>query len=153
MGALGWSPSVHALQPLDEFVRGARAHDPVNHEAVANRAGAEARADQAFGSALPGLSAAATYTRNQWEVSFGGMRCCRATSATPRSTLAVPLLDLAKFARISAAARRPRPRRIARRRSRARVEAQAVQLYYQLAADLALVEVARKALDVVLRQS
>src|SRR5205814_2092037 len=85
--------------------------DPVNHEAAANRDGAEARASQAFGSALPGLSATASYTRNQWEVSFGGMPVLPRDQRDASVNVAVPLLDLAKFARISAARRSPASRR------------------------------------------
>jgi outer membrane protein TolC len=150
VGALGWSPSAHALQPLDEFVRGGRAHDPVNHEAVANSDGAEARADVALGSALPGLSAAATYTRNQWEVSFGALTVLPINERDASVNVAVPLVDLAKFARISGA-RRAAQAAADRKEAVGRAsEAQTVQLYYQLAADLALLDVARNALDVVL---
>ena len=148
-GLLAWSSPAHALQPLDEFVRGARAHNPSNREATANREGADARAGEAFGRALPGLSAAATYTRNQWEVSFGGLDVLPRDQLDAAVTLAVPLIDLAKFARISAADRSAEAAG-AREQAIARAtEAQVVQLYYQLAADLALVAVAHRALDVV----
>ena len=129
-----------ALQPLDDFVRGARAQSPANREAVANREGAEARADEAFGRALPGVSAAGTYTRNQWEVSFGELKVLPRDQLDAAVTLAVPLVDLAKFARVSRRpADPPRRRPTARRRPRARPRREVVQLYYQLAADLALV--------------
>ena len=146
---LAWSPAARALQPLDEFVRGARTHDPANREALANHAGAEARADEALGRALPSLSAVATYSRNQWEVSFGGLAVLPRDQLDASVAVAVPLVDLARFARIAAANRSAeasghRQEAIARE-----AEAQTVQLYYQLTADLALVEVARKALDVV----
>jgi outer membrane protein TolC len=149
LGTLAWSPAALALQPIDAFVRGARSHNPVNREASANRAGAEARADEAFGRALPGLSAAASYTRNQWEVSLGGLALVPHDQLDAAVTVAVPLVDLAKLARIGAAnqtaeAASQRQEAIARD-----TEAQAVQLYYQLTADIALVEVARKALEVV----
>ena len=150
MGVLGWSPSVHALQPLDEFVRGARAHDPANHEAAADRDGAEARADVAFGGALPGLTAAATYTRNQWNVSFGDQTVLPLNQRDAFVNVAVPLVDVAKFARISAARRAAEAAAARQEAIGLAAEAQTVQLYYQLAADLALVEVARHALDVVL---
>lgn len=144
-----WSPAAHALQPLDEFVRGARARSPANHEADANHAGAEARADEALGHALPGLSASATYTRNQWEVTFGGLTITPRDQRDAVATLMVPLVDLAKFTRISAAARSAEAAGYQREAIARATEAQVVQLYYQLTADLSLVEVARKALDVV----
>src|SRR2546423_14622018 len=63
-----------ALQPLAEFVRGARTHDPANHEARASREAADAQADEALGRALPGVAAVGTYTRNQREVAFGDLK-------------------------------------------------------------------------------
>jgi outer membrane protein TolC len=146
---LAWSSSAHALQPLDGFVRGARAQNPVNREAMANRAGADARADEAFGRALPGLSAGATYTRNQWDVSFGGLEVLPRDQLDASVSVAVPLVDLAKFARIAAAHRSADAAASRQEATERATEAQVVQLYYQLAADLALVSVARKALDVV----
>jgi outer membrane protein TolC len=64
-------------------------------------------------------------------------------------TLSVPLVDLAQFARISAADLAAQAAEYQQRATGREVEAQVVQLYYQLAADLALVSVARKALEVV----
>ena len=149
LGGLLWSPRTWALQPLDEFVRGARAHDPANREAAANRAGAEAQADEALGRALPGLSASATYTRNQWEVSFGGLTVLPRDQRDAIAVLSVPLIDLAKFARISAANRTAEAAAHRAEATARATEAEIAQLYYQLAADLALVDVARKALEVV----
>jgi len=144
-----WSPPARALQPLDEFVRGARAQSPVNHEAAANSAAADARAGEALGRALPGISAAATYTRNQWEVEFGGLAVVPQNQFDAAVALAVPLIDLAKFARISAADRAA-DAAVRRQEATARdVEAQVVQLYYQLAANVALAQVARNQLEVV----
>jgi len=148
-GVLVWSPTAHALQSLDVFVRGAREHNPVNHEAGANRAAAAARADATFGRALPGLSAAASYTRNQWDVSFGGLEVAPLNQVDAVVSVAVPLVDLAKFARISAATRSAEAAAYRQEATARESDAQAVQLYYQLTADLALVSVARKALDVV----
>jgi outer membrane protein TolC len=145
------SSTAHALQPLDEFVRGARAHNPANHEAAANHAGADARADEAFGRALPALSAAATYTRNQWDVNFGGLEVTPRNQRDAAATLVVPLVDLAKFTRISAAERLAEAAEHREEADARATEGQVAQLYYQLAADLALADVARKALDVVSR--
>jgi outer membrane protein TolC len=149
VGVLAWAPAAHALQPLDEFVRGARARSPANHEAEANQAGTEARADEALGRALPGVSASASYTRNQWEVSFGGLTLVPQDQRDASATLMVPLVDLAKFTRIAAANRSAEAAGHQREATARATEAQVTQLYYQLTADLALVEVARKALDVV----
>lgn len=149
LGLLAWSPPARALQPLDMFVRGARAQSPANHEAAANSAAADAHASEAFGRALPGLSAAATYTRNQWDVEFGGLEVVPLNQWDASAALTVPLIDVAKFARISAADRTADAAAQRREATGREVEAQVVQQYYQLAADIALVDVARHALDAV----
>lgn len=138
-----------ALQPIDIFVSGARTHNPQNHEADANRALAESQAGESTARALPGLSAGATYTRNQWDVSFAGLSVMPRNQFDAAVTLSVPLIDLAKFARISAANRFAEAAAHQRDAVARMVEGQVVQLYYQLAADLALVAVAHRALDVV----
>ena len=130
-------------------MRAARAQNAVNHEALANRAGADARADEALGRALPALSAAAAYTRNQWDVSVGGLALLPRDQLDAGVTLAVPLVDLAKLARVAAAHRSAEAASHRQEATARDIEAQTVQLYYQLTADLALVEVARRALDVV----
>ncbi|MFL5308207.1 MAG: TolC family protein [Polyangia bacterium] len=149
VGLLAWSPPARALQPLDVFVRGARAQSPVNREAAANRAAADARASEAFGRALPGLSAGATYTRNQWNVEFGGLAVLPRNELDAAVAVAVPLVDLSKFARISAAERSADAAVQRQEATQREIEAQVVQQYYQLAADVALVQVARNALDAV----
>jgi outer membrane protein TolC len=149
LGLLGWSPAARALQPLETFVRGARVQSPVNREAAANSAVADARAAEAFGRALPGISAGATYTRNQWDVEFGGLAVLPRNEWDAAVAVTVPLIDLAKFARISAGNRSADAAVQRQQAAEREVEAQVVQLYYQLAADLSLVQVARNALDVV----
>lgn len=149
VGLLAWPPPAHALQPLEVFVRGARVQSPANHEAAASRAAAEARASESFGRALPGISAAASYTRNQWQVEFGGLAVLPQNQLDAAVAVTVPLIDLAKFARISAADRAAEAAAQRQEATGREIEAQVVQLYYQLAADIALVEVARNALDAV----
>lgn len=138
-----------ALQPIDVFVAGARSYNPRDREVRANRAAAEAQANEALARALPGLSAGATYTRNQWDVNFAGLAVLPRDQVDAAVTLSVPLVDLAKFARISAADWSGQAAAHQQNATAREVEAQVVQLYYQLAADLALVSVARKALEVV----
>ena len=76
---LAGARTVWALQPLEEFVQAARTHHPANQEAEASREGAEAQAGEVLGRALPALSAAGGYTRNQWEVSVGTLALSRRT--------------------------------------------------------------------------
>jgi outer membrane protein TolC len=132
---------------VETFVRGARTQHPANQEAQADRAGAAARADQALGTALPGLTLSGLYTRNQREVSVGGLKVVPRDQLDGSVTLSVPLLDLAKFARISAAKRVAEAAGHRQAAAALETEAQVVQGYFQLAANLALGDAARKALD------
>jgi outer membrane protein TolC len=148
VAALAWPSDARALQPLDEFVRGARARDPINDEARADHAAADARAGEALGRALPAISAAGAVSRNQWEVTVGGVTFVPRDQIDGAATLTVPLLDLARFARVSAANRSADSAGYRQQAVARVVEAETVQLYYQLAADLGLVRAARRALEV-----
>src|SRR6267143_6693739 len=55
-----------ALQPLEEFVVGARKRNPDELEARANLAQQQAQADSTIGRVLPGVTASGSYTRNQY---------------------------------------------------------------------------------------
>jgi outer membrane protein TolC len=143
------SPPAFALQPLEQFVRGARAHNPGNREAQAAGESAAAQAGEALGRALPGVSASAAYTRNQREVSFGGLVVTPRDQRDASITLTVPLVDLAKFAGIAAARRSAEAAAQRREATALEVEAEVVQGYYQLAADLALADAAHKQLEAV----
>lgn len=147
--ALTWTPPAHALQPLDDFIRGARTHHPANQEAAATRTAAEAQAGEALGHALPALSASGSYTRNQYEVTFGTLTMVPQNQLDGAVALSVPLVDLARFTRVSAANRAAEAAAHRQAAVARETEAQVAQLYYQLAANLALVDAARKALEVV----
>jgi outer membrane protein TolC len=149
VAALAWAPPARALQPLDEFVRGARAHHPANEEAREDAAAADARAGEALGRALPALSAAATYTRNQWEVTVGGTTFVPRDQVDGAATISVPIVDLARFTRVSTANRLADSAAYRQQAVAREAEAETTQLYYQLAADLGLVRAARRALEVV----
>jgi outer membrane protein TolC len=149
VAALAWAPRARALQPLDDFVRGARAHHPANEEARDDAAAADARSGEALGRALPALSAAATYTRNQWEVTVGGVTFVPRDQIDGAATLSVPIIDLARFARVSTANRLADSAAYQQQAVARETEAETTQLYYQLAADLGLVRAARRALEVV----
>ena len=148
-GLLAASPPAHALQPLEEFVRGARAHNPVNEEARAAREAAAARAGETLGRALPALSASGTYTRNERAVAIGGATFVPLKQVDGVVALTVPLLDLTRFVRVSAANRLAASAAYQEQEVARAAEAETVQLYYQLAADLGLVRAARRALEVV----
>lgn len=153
---LAASPAV-ALQPLERFLASARDHSPDSLEARANLSQQGAQADAALGRVLPGVSARAGYTRNQYESRFTlalpGLPA-QSSTITPldqlsgNATLNVPLVDLASFRRIDAA--RTSEREAGRRLDATllQVEGQVVQDYYQLVADVALVAASERALGV-----
>lgn len=148
----------YALQPLDEFVTGGRAHAPDNLEAVANRDVADGQAGVALGRVLPGVRAQGTYTRNQYESVISlpaemGMPA-ETVTITPKDqldlflTANVTLVDLAGFWRVKSA-------RLGHDAAEKNVEAtllavdsQVVQDFYQLVANVALREQAIIALNV-----
>jgi len=73
LGALGGvATAAHAtaLQPLEEFLRGARANGPDDAEARALESQSAAEATATLGQALPRLSLQAHYTRNQYQASI-----------------------------------------------------------------------------------
>lgn len=147
-----------ALQPLEEFLRGARSSSPDNAEARAVRRQLGAQADAALGRALPRLSLLGQYTRNQHEAALvlpgaaGGPPA--KVTITPKdqrdgvATLDVPLVDLARFAGIAAARDSARAAATEQAATALRVEALVSQGYYQLVADVALVGASRQALQV-----
>ena len=146
-----------ALQPVEEFVAGARKRNPDELEARANLAQQQAQADSALGRVLPGVTARGSYTRNQ----YGSQVDLALPGQTPQpvtivpqdqwdggATLRVPLIDLAGFRRVSAA--RTNAEAFAHQLDATwlQVEGQVVQDYYQVVANLALVAASRSALDV-----
>ena len=151
-GMLG-AVQASALQPLEEFLRGARANDPDNAEAEAARRQSDAAADGELGRALPRLTLRGTYTRSQYgsTLEFPGTP---PITLTPQeqwdgsATLDVPLVDLARFTRIASARSSARAAATGASATDLRVQAQVAQDYYQLLANRALVASSRRALTV-----
>jgi outer membrane protein TolC len=150
--------NAYALQPLEEFLRGARTDSTDNIEARAARRQSDAEADVALGGALPRLSVGGQYLRNQYEsVEFfsdpaGGPPIPRTVAPYDQlqavATLEVPLIDLARFARIGAARSSARASASREAATDLSVQSQVIQNYFQLVANLALVESSRRALEV-----
>jgi len=146
-----------ALQPVQAFVEGARLRNPDALEAQANLSQQRAQADAALGRVLPGVSARGAYTRNQFssqiDLAAPGQPS-QVVTIVPRdqwdgsATLNVPLIDLANFRRVGA--QKTSAEGAARQldSTRLQVEAQVVQDYYQVVANLALVAASRTALEV-----
>ncbi len=158
LGALSVAPPASALQPIEEFLRGARASGADNAEARAARSQLRAEADAELGRALPRLSLRGTYTRNQYDASMQlpGVGGGPPTTVviTPRdqldgtATLDVPLVDLARFTRIASARTSARAAAAEAASTDLRVQAFVSRDYYQLLADVALVASSRRALEV-----
>src|SRR5215813_10981760 len=145
-----------ALQPVEEFVRGARQRNPDSLEARANLSQDEAQADSTLGRVLPGITARGAYTRNQ----YGSVIDLAAPGQPPQpvtlvprdqwdgsATLKVPLIDLAGFRRVSAARSTAEASSHQLDSTQLQVEGEVVQNYYQLVANLALVDASKTALD------
>ena len=141
-----------AVQPLETFLSAARERNPDAQQARATLDQQKADAFTALGSQLPGVSVRANYTRNQYEnqIAIEGRQILIQPKDlwTGAATLNVPLIDLANFQRIAAA--NTNAESYARRleATRLTVESQTVQDYYQLLANLALVETAKNYLQV-----
>jgi outer membrane protein TolC len=158
--ALGLLSAAHpagALQPLETFLQGARAGSPDNAEAKATRAQLDADAQAALGGALPRLSLRGSYTRNEVNslLQLTGPSGPPVTvTLTPfnqldaSATLGVPLVDLASFARIGAARTGARASALQATATELQVESLVCQDYYQLVANLALVDVDRARAEV-----
>ena len=148
------SPPSLALQPVEEFAAAARAHNPDALEAQANVSQQDAQADVALGRVLPGVSARGSYGRNQYATSITLPGSLQPVTITPynqwsgSATVTVPLVDLANLRRVGSA--RMSAASSARQLSATglQVEAQVVQDYFQLVANLALVTASNTALEV-----
>jgi outer membrane protein TolC len=157
IGGLVLGAQASALQPLDEFLRGARTSSAENAEARAARRQLGAEAQAALGRALPRLSLGGAYTRNEFETTLrlpGDGGPGTTVTVTPRdqldgaATLDVPLVDLASFARIAAARTSAGASAQQQAATELRVQSLVSQNYHQLVANLALVGASRRALDV-----
>lgn len=151
---LAASPAA-ALQPLDVFIAGARERNPDAQQARANLAEQNAQADFSLGKQLPGVSVKATYLRNQYQVQLTVPIPPEQTFLIqPRdqwigtATITVPLVDLASFRRIAAARTNAESYERTLAATGLAVEGQAIQDYYQLLANVALVATAQNYLEV-----
>lgn len=147
------APRAEALQPLDAFLQSARTASPDNQEARAGTAAARAQASVATGRLLPGLSLHGTYARNQYEVlePLGGgvsLTLLPQDQLDAYAALNVTLFDAASFVRARAAEGSSRAAQEAERDAALRVESAVAQAWYQVVADVGLVDASRRALEV-----
>jgi outer membrane protein TolC len=143
-----------ALQPVKTFAAAARAYNPDSREAQANVSQQDAQVDVALGRVLPGVSARGAYTRNQYTSVITLPGFPQPLTITPynqwngSATLTVPLLDLANFRRASAARTSAASTAQTLGATGLQVESQVVQDYFQVVANLALVDASNTALNV-----
>ncbi len=131
-----------ALQPLSEFLAGARAANLDNREAAMAAVEQQHEALAALGRDLPSLSVRASYTRNQFAAVFPVMT----TPTSPPQTLVIqpfdqwdlflqadaPLVDFAGWTRARAARRAAGAARQNARATVLEVEKQVARFYYGL---------------------
>jgi outer membrane protein TolC len=149
---LAASPAT-AMQPLDVFIKAARERNPEAQQASANLAQQSAQALVALGRQLPGVSAEASYLRNQYHVvlDIPGVNPLEIQPLNVWSgnvALRVPLVDLASFRHIAAANTNAESFAHGLESTRLAVEGQTVQDYFQLLANIALVATAHNYLEV-----
>ncbi len=152
--SLAASPAM-ALQPLEVFIAAAHERNPDAQQARANLDEQNANADYSLGRQLPGVSIKANYYRNQYRVLLTVPAPVPQTfEIQPRNewfgtgTLTVPLVDLAGFWRIAAARTNAESYARTLAATLLTVEGTAIQDYYQLLANMALVATAQNYLDV-----
>lgn len=103
--ALAFSGPVWALQPLQEFLAGARTQSFAAREQTANEQLRVAEEEVAFGRLLPSLTARGTYSYNQYEAKVTVPGSSTSIVITPHHQLdavfllEAPLFDLASRAR------------------------------------------------------
>ena len=147
------APAAFALQPLELFVAAAAEQNPDALESQANLELQRAQADLALGRVLPGISARATFTRNQFDsiIDLGQGQTVTVVPLHQQdafATLTVPLIDLAAFGRVKATKTSAKAADQQLFSTRLQVEGLVAQVYYQLVANLALASAAQKALEV-----
>ncbi len=150
--ALAVAPRARALQPLEAFLRSARTASPDAREAHASAEVSAAQALGATGRLLPGLSLRGTYARNQYAVIQGAGAQALTLVPTDQldgyAVLTVPLVDASHFVQARAASASERAAREQEKDTALQVESAVTQSYYQVIADLGLVEASRRALEV-----
>lgn len=155
-----WLPAAPALalQPLADFLSGARRASVDDREAAVTALEADNDALVTLGHALPSFSARGTYTRNQYDVTipFSLTPGAPPTVFTIQPAdqwdafleLDVPLIDLAAWTRARAAKAAARSASHAQRATLLQVEQQVAGAYYQLVGAEALRRSAQQTLQV-----
>ncbi len=156
-GALSWTSTAVALQPIDIFLRGAQQSNVDYKLAQASRWQIETTLERSWGDVIPRIEVRGTYTRNQYDIPFEATLPSGQTRTVviqPYDQLdgsikaSVPLLDLRKFAMVAINQQQVRAARFDEDASFLQVQSAVAQNYYQLVANMALVEASQSALSV-----
>jgi outer membrane protein TolC len=152
-----------ALQPVAEFLAHARTWNPQNRAAQATAAQRDAEVGVSTGALLPNFSAAALYTRNQYEVTTSALLPPGSLPAgvtfpneiiQPQDQfdgnfiLTVPIINIANWDRRSAAKSTLEGARADEANTELTVEKSVLRDYYSLLGDEAVLLSATKNLDV-----
>lgn len=153
------SPNALALQPLSEFLAGARRASVDQRIADLQVVQQEAESLAALGREIPSLSARGVYTRNQYQsvinaASFGvpGLPVGKPLVIQPYNQLDgyleldVPIIDVAGWARVRAQHATERASRQSAKATFLTVQAQVARAYYQLVGAEALKASAERSL-------
>ena len=154
-----FSSKAFALQPLETFLKAARAANFDNRESAAGAEQRSAEADVAEGRLYPAFTAAGSYTRNQHEVSLvlpgelggGGERMViqPQDQLDGALTVSVPVIDIAAWRRVSAANAAADAARASQVSTQQDVELGVSRAYYQLLGQEAVLEAAKRSLSVL----
>jgi outer membrane protein TolC len=152
-----------ALQSLQEFLRAARSFSPDAREGLANIDAQRAQSELALGRLAPNVALRGSYQRNEYAVSFPAptahlldpnVAATQALTLTPSNqldlsfNLGVPLVNVAGMWALAVARLGTEAATHQLDATLLQVEAQAVQAWYQVVADQALVSASGRALDV-----
>lgn len=157
-GSMAMAQSRAALPPLSSFVQAAREQNVDNREADITQQQRSAELDQTRFRLVPTLAVNGGYTFNQYPGSFAiptpNGAPTQTITVTPQHqleasvTLTVPLVDVGNWLRIGAAEANALGAQHRARATALSIERRVAQAYYQLIASNAVIESARRALQV-----
>ncbi|HJZ86360.1 MAG TPA: TolC family protein [Polyangia bacterium] len=127
-----------ALQPLAEFLDGARRVNVDNREAALTAVERDQEALMSLGPVLPSLNVRGVYTRNQYQSGVGTIVIVPNDQWDAFIQAGVPIVDLAAWTRARAARASARASRHQIRATLLDVEKQVARSYYQLIGAVAL---------------
>jgi outer membrane protein TolC len=152
------SSKAAALQPLDAFLRAARRGNQDNREAAATTTQRGAEEQVAKGRLYPSFSASGAYTRNQYEVALalppefgigtGTIVIQPKNQLDGTLTVNVPVIDVGAWKRVASAKANAQASTANAHATELDVESQIYRAYYQLLGQEAVLEAARRTLDV-----